>query len=238
MSIAPRLLLIFMLAAVPLAIAGPAQQAPRDVIAVNVLLVPDQQLVASAQEINHALRQGYPAGFSLDASHVPHVSVLHAYVQSKDLTDVYAAVRTVSLKHPLVGRQLAVKGLEHKPWGDDSEITNIKVEKVPELEGFQADLLTALSRYLVDTGDRTAFVTSKEDSEVDRQTIDYVGTFVQKHVGSRFTPHVTVGISDAETARQVTAQHVPPAKLTITSVAVFQIGNVGTARKELWRYSP
>jgi hypothetical protein len=227
-----------MLATVPLAMAGPDPQAARDVIAVNVLLLPDPQLVASAQEINHALRQAYPAGFALDASHVPHISVLHAYVRSKDLVELCAAVRTVSQKHPLIGRQLAVNGTEHKPWKDDAEITNIKVEKVPELESFQSDLLTALSRYFVESGDQHAFVTSQEDPEVDQETIDYVRTFAQKHVGTQFTPHVTVGISDAETARQVTAQHVPPAKLTIAAVAVFQLGNVGTARKELWRYSP
>ena len=235
MRIAAKSLLICALAAAfPLAAAEPDRQVSHDVVAVNVLLLPDEQMIARARGVNHALRQTYPAGFALDASHVPHISVLHGYVQSKDLTNVYSAVSRVIVKRPLTGRQLNVSGLEHKPW-DDKELTNIKIEKTPELEAFQADLVAALSPYLVEAGDKTAFFTSNEDASVDQQTIEYVRTFVQKHAGNRFEPHVTVGISDAETARKVTAQHSASAKVTIASVAVFQLGNVGTARKELWR---
>jgi hypothetical protein len=232
-----KLLLTCALTAVTLlAIAEPAKQASGDVIAVNVLLLPDQRASEHAAQINSVLRQSDPRGFPLDASHLPHISVLHGYAQAKNLPDLYGVVRKVSAEHPLVGRQLAVAGLEHKPWGQQ-EITNIKIAKTAELEAFQAALVAAVSPYLVKTGDGTAFLTSREDPDVDAETIEYVRTFVQKHTGSGFEPHITVGISDADTARKVSAQQVPP-ELTIASVAVFQLGNVGTARKELWRYSP
>lgn len=221
------------------AVAALATAEPRgdDVIAVNVLLEPDQEASARAARINRVLRQSYPSGFALDASHLPHISVLHGYVRAKDLADIYVVVEKVSAEHPLAGKQLTVLGLEHKPWNRE-EITNIRIEKTRELQAFQADLVSAVSPYLVETGDGSAFLTSHEDPSVDRETIEYVRTFVQKHTASRFEPHITVGISDAETARKVSAQQGAPPKLTIASVAVFQLGNVGTARKELWRYSP
>jgi hypothetical protein len=149
----------------------------------------------------------------------------------------YSAVEKVSAAHSLSGRQLTVAGLEHRPWNHE-EITNIKIGKMRELEAFQAGLVAALSPYLVAAGDTREFFTSKGDAGVDQQTIEYVRTFVQKHAGSRFEPHVTVGISDAETARKATAQQETPARMTIAAIAVFQLGNVGTARKELWHYSP
>jgi len=149
----------------------------------------------------------------------------------------YDAVERVSAKLPLAGRQLTVLGLEHKPWGH-REIMNIKIAKTPELETFQADLVSAISPYLVKSGDGTAFLTSKGDPDVDGETIEYVATFVQKHTGAAFEPHITVGISDAETVRKVSARQGATPNLTIASVAVFQLGNVGTARKELWRRSP
>jgi hypothetical protein len=207
------------------------------VIAVNVLLEPDQQISARAKRINGVLRRSYPAGFALDASHLPHVSVLHGYVQASNLADLYSAVEKVSAAHPLTGRQLTVVGLENKPWNDE-HITNIKLEKTPELDGFQAALVAAVSPYLIETGNESAFLTSKDDPGIDQETIEYVRAFVQKHTGSRFEPHITVGISDAETARKVSAQEETPPSLTIASIAIFQLGNVGTARKELWRYSP
>jgi hypothetical protein len=219
------------------ATAEPDKPVSDDVIAVNVLLVPDQQMILSAQGINGALRQSYPAGFALDESHLPHITVLHGYVRAKVLADVYGAVETIAGKHPLVGRQLTVDGLEHKPW-NNQELTNIRIEKTPELDAFQAALVTVLSPYFVEAGDGSAFITSKEDPGIDRETIEYVRTFVQKHTGNRFEPHITVGISDAQTARKVSVQVGPPARLTIASVAIYQLGNVGTARKELWHYPP
>jgi len=220
-----------------LAIAEPAKQGPGDVIAVNVLLQPDQESSERAARLNGLLRHSDPRGFALDATHLPHISVLQGYVQAKDLAAIYDSVRRVSAQLPVAGRQLAVLGLEHKPWGHQ-EITNIKLAKTPELETLQADLVSAISPYLVKTGDGTAFLTSKEEPDVDGETIEYVRTFVQKHTGAAFEPHITVGISDADTARKVGAQHEALPKLTIASVAVFQLGNVGTARKELWRQSP
>jgi hypothetical protein len=237
MRLLPGTLLTFALTAVcALATAEPAKQGVGDVIAVNVLLEPDQEASASAARINGVLRRSDPGGFALDESHRPHISVLHGYVQAKDLTEIYRAVEKVSADHPLVGQQLTVLGLEHKPWNGE-EITNIKLAKTGELEAFQADLVSAVSPHLVERGDEHAFLTSKEDPGVDRETLEYVRTFVQKHTGTRFEPHITVGISDAETARQVSAQQGAPTKLTIAAVAVFQLGNVGTARKELWRDS-
>jgi hypothetical protein len=232
-----RISLTCLLSAVSvLAIAEPAKQASDEVIAVNVLLQPDQDTSGRAVRINELLRQSDPRGFPLDASHLPHISVVQGYVEAKNLPALYHAVERVSAEIPLSGRQLTVLGLEHKPWGHQ-EITNIKIAKSRELETFQADLVSALSPYLVKTGDGSAFVSSKGDPAVDQETIEYVRTFVQKHTGAAFEPHITVGISDAETARKVTAQQGTPPKLTLASVAVFQLGNVGTARKELWRQS-
>jgi hypothetical protein len=222
-------------ATVSLASAEPAERVP-DIVAVNVLLLPDPQTIEHAQGLNRALRESYPAGFALDASHVPHISVLHAYVQSKHLPDVYQAVSKVMLQHPLVGEQLTVEGLQSKPWNGE-QLTNIEIEKTAGLEAFQASLIAALAPFQVASGDQRAFVSSGARSSVDQETIEYVATFVQKHTGDRFEPHITVGISDAETARKIVAQPTSPAKVTIVSVAVFQLGNLGTARKQLWRQS-
>jgi hypothetical protein len=233
-----RILLTGVLTAVVvLAIAAPAMQEPGDVIAVNVLIQPDQESSERAARINGVLRQSYPRGFALDATHLPHISVLQGYVKAKDLAAFYMAVERVSAEHPVAGRQLAVLGLEHKPWARQ-EITNINIAKTPELEAFQAALVSAVSPYLVNAGDGTAFLTSKEEPDVDGETIEYVRTFVLKHTGAAFEPHITVGISDADTARKVSGQQEAPPNLTVVSVAVFQLGNVGTARKELWRQSP
>ena len=101
-------------AVIVLAMAEPAKQTPGEVIAVNVLLLPDQESSGRAVRINGLLRQSDPSGFALDASHLPHISVLQGYVEAKSLPAIYRAVERLSTELPLTGRQLTALGLEHK----------------------------------------------------------------------------------------------------------------------------
>jgi hypothetical protein len=198
-------------------------------VAINVLLLPDQRMSARAQDINAQLRQGYPQGFALNASHVAHISILHRYVRVDDLPKVFAAVEQVGAKHPIVGHTLTAGGLESSPW-QGHQITSIEIEKTPELAALQSDLVAALLPYSVESGNADAFMITPGEPHVGNETVEYVRTFVPKRTGDGFKPHITVGITDTP----------PPGGLdrvpfTVAALAVYQLGNVGTARKELWR---
>lgn len=201
------------------------------IVAINVLLLPDQQMSARAQEINAQLRKSYPQGFALNATHVPHISIVHRYVSTETLPKVFAAVGQVAAKHPLVGQALTAGGLEYSPW-QGHQVTSIKVEKTPELTALQNELVAALRPYTVESGGADAFVTTPGEPNVGGQTIEYVRTFVEKQTGANFKPHITAGISDARPAGEF-----KPMQFKIDGLAVYQLGNVGTARKELWRSS-
>jgi hypothetical protein len=208
--------------------SGTSMKDPK-IVAINVLLLPDQQMSVRAQDINAQLRQNYPQGFALNASHVPHISILHRYVKSENLSKVFAAVEQIAAKHPLVGQTLTARGLENSPW-QGHQITSIKIDKTPELTALQGDLVAALQPYSVDSGGADAFVTTPAEPHVGDETIEYVRTFVPKRTGEGFSPHITVGISDSPPAGDS-----KPVQFAVAALAVYQLGNVGTARKELWR---
>src|SRR5580698_662942 len=65
------------------------------VTAIDVALEPDATMMQHAQAANARLLKVFPQGFSLDATHNPHVSVLQRFVRTADLEPVYAAVDTV-----------------------------------------------------------------------------------------------------------------------------------------------
>ena len=50
------------------------------VIAIDVLLEPDQTMISKAEAINARLRGDYKAGYELDATHSPHVTLLQRFV--------------------------------------------------------------------------------------------------------------------------------------------------------------
>ena len=60
-------------------------QASDKLIAIDVLLEPDQTMISKANAVNARLRENYPAGYELDATHAPHVTLLQRYVRVRDL---------------------------------------------------------------------------------------------------------------------------------------------------------
>ena len=203
------------------------------VIAIDVLIEPGATLQATAKSLNALLRKDYPRGFALDESHVPHLSLLHRFVRVSDLPKVFAAVEKVLAQELPLQWQLTADGLESAPWGGQT-MTSIRIRKTPELSALQRELVNALNPFAVHSGDASAFVRTADSSDINAATIDYVKTFVPKRTGENFQPHITAGQSTPEFARKL-----PSTGFNATSrprgVAIYQLGNAGTARKQLWR---
>ena len=64
-------------------------------IAINVLLDPDAATVEKARAVNARLRESYPDGFTLDANHAPHITLLQRFVRTADVDLVAKAVTEV-----------------------------------------------------------------------------------------------------------------------------------------------
>jgi hypothetical protein len=191
----------------------------------------------AAQRLNERLRKNDPEGFALDESHVPHLSLVHEFVRTEDLPNVYSAVDRVLSQHRLVERELTVHGLEHTPW-NGKQMLNISVEKSVALSVLQDELVKVLRPYAADAGGPDAFRTTGDSSPINDATIDYVRTFFDKQTGSQFEPHITVGLGDAAGADKLKSELPAATKFKIAAVAVYHLGNDGTARTELWRWSP
>jgi hypothetical protein len=71
------------------------QPASDQLIAIDILLQPDQTMVANANKVNAILRGNLPTGYSLDATHAPHVTLLQRFIRQKDLPAVTAALTKI-----------------------------------------------------------------------------------------------------------------------------------------------
>ncbi|GFE85970.1 2'-5' RNA ligase family protein [Steroidobacter agaridevorans] len=206
-----------------------------DVVAINVLAVPDASMRDRARELNEQLNRYRPQPFAFDETHTAHISLLHRFVATKDLPKIVAAVEGVSARHRLAGAKLETAGLEHSPWGK-AEMVSIEIEKTPELAALQADLVAALRPFAAPSGGPDAFVTSPGPAEIDAKTIEYVQTFEQKQTSERFKPHITAG--EINSANKDKLPPSPETTFTIETLAIYQLGNLGTARRQLWRATP
>src|SRR5580765_1850596 len=229
------------LLALLLGIAQPvtAADAPHPVTAIDILLDPDATMVKHAQAANARLRKEFPKGFVLDATHHPHISCLQRYVKTADLDKVYAAVRKVLAEEKPTTWKLKAYKYYYIPWKEIG-LAGIVIEPTEDLLRYQKKLSDAVAPFTVETGTAAAFVTTKEDPDINQPTIDYVATYVPNGSAKNFKPHVTVGVAPPEDVKKMVDEKFDAFTFSPVGVAVYHLGNFGTARKELksWELKP
>ena len=217
--------------------ASGAQEDP--VTAIDIALEPDATMVQHAEAANARLLKVFPKGFSLDATHHPHISILQRYVHTADLDKVYDAVDKVLADEKPAGWSLKAFKYYYIPWKDIG-LAGIVVEPTDDLLKLQQKLIDAVAPFTAETGTAAAFVTTPKDPDINKPTIDYVATFVPKASGKDFNPHVTVGIASQDYLKKMLAEPFNVFTFSPAGASIYQLGNFGTARKKLkeWEFKP
>lgn len=225
--------------AAPLGQAGASGAEENPVTAIDIALEPDATMVHRAEAANARLRQIFPKGYALDATHRPHITMLQRYVRSADLDKVYAAVGGVLAGLQPAGWRLQGYRYDYVVW-DRLGVTLILIEPTGDLIGTQQKLIDAVAPFTVARGTAAAFVTTPEDPDINQPTIDYVAHYVPASSGKKFGPHVTVGVAPPDALTAMLAEPFEAFNFAPAALAVYQLGNFGTARKQLkaWAFKP
>lgn len=117
--------------------------------------------------------------------------------------------------------------------GDKTGLAGIVVKPTANLLRLQRELIEAVAPYSVPTGNAAAFVTTPEEPSINKFTIDWVSSYVEKASGKNFNPHVTTGIGTIAFLDKLLAEPFQPFSFSPAGVYVYQLGDNGTARKEL-----
>jgi len=206
------------------------QTTDNKLIAIDILLEPDQTMVGKSRAVNARLRENFPAGYELDASHAPHVTLLQRFVRAKDFDAVTAALTKVLVAERPTELRLKAKGYDYVIWGGHA-VTVFIVERTPELMHLHQKVIDAVSPFSVSGGAAAAFV----GTEINTETIGWVETFVPKSSGENYVPHVTLGVANEDFVKRMKAEPFEAFTFKADEVAVYQLGNFGTAAKMLWQ---
>ena len=185
--------------------AQASRLAPEPVTAIDIALEPDATMIHHAQAVNARLLKQFPKGFSLNATHHPHISMLQRYVRTADLDKVYAAVGKVLAKEKAGGWNLKAFKYYYLPWKDVG-LAGIVIQPTEDLLRLQEQLIEAVAPFTVKTGTAAAYVTTPEDPDINEPTIDYGAGFVPHETGKHFNPHVTVGLATQDYLKQMLAE--------------------------------
>jgi 2'-5' RNA ligase len=225
-----RLLALLLLVA-PVPALAQERAGQSDVLAIDILLQPDAATVARAQALNARLRAQEPAGYPLDAAHAPHVTLVQRYVRRADLPRIAAAIAAVSKRDqamaPIRASRLTAVSFA------GSGLLMLDFERSAALMKLQRDVVAAVQPYSVPSGGAAAFVPDPQGPIV-QGTIDWVTNFVPNASGDKFGPHITIGRASPDFLQRLAAEPFTPFAMKPSAIAIFQLGNYGTAAKRLW----
>jgi hypothetical protein len=125
-------------------------------------------------------------------------------------------------------------GYEYVVWAGVA-LTGIAVERSPDLVRLHERITEAIAPFAVSGGTGAAFAHGPGAPDINAETIAYVESFVPKASGANYAPHVTVGVGPESFVRELDAEGLKPFAFGARGVAVYQLGNFGTAQKRLWR---
>lgn len=209
-----------------------ASESGDDLIAIDVLLEPDQTMLARAAEWNLKMRELTPEGFELDESHRPLGTLFQRHIRKGDLEAVLAAVDEVPATFDLDRLSMTANGLYHIP-SVELGLSRITIEPTEELLALQRAVIEAVNSYDAGAGDEKAYVPDPTGTPFDPFLFEYVETFVPDQTGDKFNPHVTIGLAPRTWHMEQEAQPFDNFEFGADNIAVFQLGNFGTASRRL-----
>lgn len=198
-------------------------------IAIDVVIEPDAMTMRTARALNARLRADYPAGFALDSDHTPHISLVHRYIHTADLDAVTATVSKLSGALPL---SLRAVGLHWSAFAGVG-ILSLDIGLTPALRALASEVQQAVQPFAAHGGTAEAFA-AVAGERINRTTITYVENFIPNASGANYTPHITIGIAQPAFLEALAAEPFAPVAVTGADIAIYQLGNFGTAQRRLW----
>jgi hypothetical protein len=202
--------------------------------AIDVLVDPDEATMERARAVNARMLQSLPQGWALDATHQPHITTLQRYVRTTDLDKAFKAVGTTVAETDMASLSYQAVKITHADWGFPGYGPAVLLVQVsPEVLGFQARLAAAVAPFTEPGGTAEAFVA--DPGEVISPTIiNWVEAYVPAQIGAgKYLPHLTVGAAKFDDLKIIEAEPFDPFTVHPAGVAVYHLGNNGTARKLL-----
>ena len=203
-----------------------------EITAIDILLQPDATMLEHAAAGNERLRKVYPKGFTFDAEHAPHITLLQCFVRTADLHQLYAAEDRVFAAANVTAMRLEAFKYYYAPTGPTG-VAGICARPTPEILKLQADVIAAAEPFMQKTATIGAFTAPHDNPATDAAMIQYVSTFVPKMAGAHYNPHVSIGVAPNEYLDQMLKEPFEPFSFAPAGAAVYQLGPYGTAAKKL-----
>jgi hypothetical protein len=206
-----------------------------DLTAIDILIDPEEAMIARAKAVNARMLESVPSGFALDEHHRPHITTLQRYVRSADLDHVLDAIQGVLKTVDVRGLKFTAVKYFHLTSKDipGLGLNAIVAKPTAEVLDFQAKLISAVEPFTESGGTAEAYVRTEAEPDINQDTIDYIEHYVPARSGQNYIAHVTVGLAKLDELKRIDGEPFEHLTFSPAGVSVYQLGNNGTAAKHL-----
>jgi 2'-5' RNA ligase len=190
--------------------------------AVDIVLLPDEKMMARAVEINADLVKRFGSEIVLNkAGCLPHISLDMGCLVEKDVPSVEKVLEEIAKEASLP--DLRVVGIRSSENSKGQTVSVFEVEKTRELQSLHENIMDKLATYL------SSDVTEEMiygDEKVAETTLLWIKNYRQNSSFENFFPHITIGYGRVE-------NQMLPETFAASELALCHLGNHCTCREIL-----
>lgn len=204
------------------------EQKEKEIMAVDVVILPPQKIRKHAIFLSEQLRGSSPIVLN-QQDYLPHISLSMNYID--DLIMTRGIIEQVATQvEPLV---ITVESLSRgvKPF-EGHYFYGLSIKESEPLKKLHNSLVDVLPNVPVEKPDSTYFL-PESNGRIVQAVYDYVGSFKTHHSKENYSPHITLGAGHEDALQ---TDNLPMSFYT-DKIYLCQLGNFCTCRKILGEFA-
>ena len=191
-------------------------------IAVDVVLLPSQEVTNQSIEANKSLLEHYADRIVLDKeSCLPHISLAMGCMDERDIPEIEQILHVIAGKYN--PGQLNIAGISITANALGEKVSSFEVKKTERLLSLHEEVMRRMTPYF--SYDVTAEMVLSPPI-AGEPTLLWIKNYPDKSAFEHFFPHITIGYGQLD-------EFPFTAEFTASKLALFHLGNHCTCRKVL-----
>lgn len=191
-------------------------------IAVDVVLIPSDQMINMAIEANRELLKNNPEKIILDREKsLPHISLAMGCIDQRKINDIEIIMREIAADFS--AGLLNIENVHTHTNITGEKVSVLQIENTNRLQWLHEKVMTSMKPYF--SYDVTADMLLS-DGIVGESTLQWIKNFPAESGYDNFFPHITLGYGEIKL-------EFLPVRFDVSKIALCHLGNHCTCRKVL-----
>lgn len=199
-----------------------------DKIAVDVVLLPPDEITDKAIEVNQVLIKTFDDKIVLNKQNCfPHISLAMGCINKDDIPKIDTVLNDIANKFsPLA---LTISDIRAGAISTGEKVSGFEIERTPDLQLLHETVMRKISQYF--TYDVSLdMVYALPDQQVEEVTTHWIKNYPNESSFERFSPHITLGFGEVGGENSGIKL---PIKFNASKLALCPLGNYCTCREIL-----